>query len=81
MPPLTWTEVAERCDRIGLSRAEMARRAGISESTVVKGLARRSKPRGTTRRIVEMVLEAAEITGETQDKGALAAPGPRGERP
>lgn len=58
MAAVKWTNVVERCDALGLSRAELARRAGISESTVVKGLKRDSKLRGPTRRIVEGVLEA-----------------------
>lgn len=47
----------------------MARRAGLSESTVTKGLRRNSTLQGSTRRVVEMVLAAAEVTGDVQDKG------------
>lgn len=72
MAAVKWSSVVERCDRLGLSRAEMARRSGISESTVVKGLKRDSRLRGPTKQVVEMVLAAAEITGETQDKGRAA---------
>lgn len=69
MARLRWDSVVARCNALGLSRAEMARRAGLSESTVTKGLRRNSVLQGSTRRVVEMVLAAAEVTGDVQDKG------------
>ena len=40
----TWSEIERRRKRTGLSRAEMCRRAGISESTVFKGVKGKTKP-------------------------------------
>lgn len=56
-----WAEVVDECERVGLSRAEMARRAGIAESTVVKGLARKSRLRNVTRRAIQRVLDDERI--------------------
>ncbi|MCI5075668.1 helix-turn-helix domain-containing protein [Oricola sp.] len=64
----SWKEIEDRRAQVGLSRAEMCRRAGISESTVFKGLQRTGTPSPSVRRILAMVLRAAEVTGETQDK-------------
>lgn len=51
-----------------LSRAEMARRAGISESTITKALKKAdgddARPRKSVRKQVELVLEAAKIAAE-----------------
>lgn len=66
----TWKELDAR--RLALpkplSRAEMARRAGISESTVTKGLQKTegedARPRKSVRKQVELVLEAARIAAE-----------------
>mgnify|MGYP000237551121 CR=1 FL=1 len=56
-----WKSIDNRRKAIdGLSRAEMCRRAGISESTVTKGMARGVKPIPSTRRAVEAVLLQAE---------------------
>ncbi|MBL4820388.1 MAG: LacI family DNA-binding transcriptional regulator [Gammaproteobacteria bacterium] len=51
-----WHDVAARLDDLDISRAELARRCGLSESTVVKGLRDNRKLQGATRRAVEAVL-------------------------
>lgn len=60
MAKITWQDVVQRCDAIPLSRAELARRCGLSESTVVKGMRRGSVLRGSTRKQVELVLALEE---------------------
>lgn len=62
-----WEIVEERRKKLAISRAEMARRAGISESTVTYGLKRKTKPIPSVRRQVEQVL--AEESGS---QGAAA---------
>lgn len=42
-----------------LSRADLARRAGLSESTIAKGLRHDRTPRKHVRQQVELVLDAA----------------------
>lgn len=60
----TWKELDARRLALGkpMSRAEMARRAGISESTITKALqsAEDVRPRKSLRAQVELVLDAAE---------------------
>jgi predicted transcriptional regulator len=56
----SWKDVAKRCDELGISRAEVARRAGISESAFVKGIARDSRLSGATRKVIELVLALEE---------------------
>lgn len=56
-----WNDIEARRARLDhLSRAEMARRAGISESTVTKGLNRGTRPIGAVRKAIERVLDEAE---------------------
>lgn len=56
-----WEKVEQRRKRLdGISRAEMARRAGISESTVTYGLKRGTRPIPSVRRQVELVLSLEE---------------------
>lgn len=52
-----WEKIDQRRTELELSRAEMARRAGISESTVTKGLKNRSRPSGAVRRQLERILD------------------------
>lgn len=47
-----------------LSRAELARRAGLSESTIGKGLREDRAPRREVRKQVELVLEAVRKMAE-----------------
>lgn len=56
----TWREAVERCDRLGISRAEMCRRAGLSENAVQKGLRRGSKMTGATKKAVNEMLDREE---------------------
>jgi transcriptional regulator with XRE-family HTH domain len=64
----TWKELDARRAALPkrLSRAEMARRAGISESTITKALQSEEdvRPRKALRDQVELVLEAAKIAAE-----------------
>lgn len=56
-----WQSIENRRKKLaGLSRAEMARRAGISESTVTKGLDRNTRPISAVRKAVEGVISAEE---------------------
>lgn len=55
-----WIDIEERRKKLEISRAEMARRAGISESTVTYGLKRGTKPIPSVKREVERVIEAEE---------------------
>ena len=59
-----WTEIERRRIAAGLSRAEMCRRAGVSESTVFKGLLRRTSPSNPVERQIAAVLAAAEAMKE-----------------
>jgi len=67
-----WEKVEVRRKSLdGFSRAEMARRAGISESTVTYGLKRGSRPNPSVRRQVELVLQLEEEV-QRQDKETAA---------
>jgi len=57
----SWKDLEEARTKLrGLSRAELARRAGISESAFTKGLAGDRYPQKETRQKVELVLEAQQ---------------------
>lgn len=61
--PVTWGELDARRRAFKspkISRAELCRRAGISESTVTKGLKFGHLPTKETRKQVELVLEAEQ---------------------
>ena len=64
MPKMTWADVEKRRQELPkLSRAELARRAGVSESTYAKGLNDKKGPRTLRKGVreqVELVLDAAE---------------------
>lgn len=68
MAAATWKELDAR--RLALpkplSRAEMARRAGISESTITKALKSDDdvRPRKAVRAQIELVLDAAQKAAE-----------------
>lgn len=65
MARITWRELDERRSNLPtpLSRAEMARRSGLSESAVTKGVRENRRPRRSVREQVELVLSAVEIAG------------------
>ncbi len=52
----SWYQIEETRKELGLSRAEMCRRAGISESTVFKGMKRCSAPSNAVRTVIEQVF-------------------------
>lgn len=61
----TYAELdAQRRQLPKLSRAAMARRAGISESTITKGIKDGRAPSKPIRRQIELVLEAARAMAE-----------------
>lgn len=60
----TWKEAVERCDRLGISRAEMCRRAGLSENAVQKGIRRGSRMTGATKKAINELLDEEEKGGE-----------------
>lgn len=66
MPRMTWTEIERRRMALPrpLSRAELARRAGLSESTIAKGLRDDRVLQKGARDQVLLVLEAARIEAE-----------------
>lgn len=68
-----WKDAEKRRQVLGLSRAEMCRRAGISESTVTYGLKRGSRPTGAVRRQLELVLALEEQV--QKDEGAAVGNG------
>lgn len=61
MPAPSWKDYDERRQNLPkpLSRAQMARRAGLSESTVAKGIRHGRTPRKAVRERLELVLDAA----------------------
>lgn len=72
MPAPTWKELDERRLALGkrrLSRAQLARRAGLSESTIAKGIRLDRTPIKDTRQKVELVLEAERIAIEEGIRG------------
>ena len=56
----TWQEIEARRAAVSMSRAELARRAGISESTIFKGLQKQGKPHRLLAKQVELVLALEE---------------------
>jgi transcriptional regulator with XRE-family HTH domain len=56
----SWKQVEKRRVLAGLSRAEMCRRAHVSETTAWKGLRARSKPSPLVLAKLEQVLTDAE---------------------
>ncbi|MCC4243402.1 helix-turn-helix domain-containing protein [Stappia indica] len=56
----SWHDIERRRLAAGISRAELSRRAGLSESTITKGLKRKISPRNTVRTVCEQVLDEAE---------------------
>lgn len=61
-PLLTWGDLEKLRKRAGVSRAEISRRAGISESTFIKGIQRNRKPNNSTRKAVLDALRELGIT-------------------
>lgn len=70
MAAASWKDLDERraALRKPLSRAEWARRAGISESTITKGLSGNKRPRKEQRQLAELVLEAEDVVQAETDK-------------
>lgn len=65
--PVTWAELDEQRKAFRspkVSRAELCRRAGISESTVTKGLKFGHLPSRETREQVELILNAERVMRE-----------------
>ena len=61
----SWQDLEDARTKLrGLSRAELARRAGISESAFTKGLSSGRFPQKQTRQKVELILEAVRMTQE-----------------
>lgn len=63
----TWAEIDTRRESLGITKAELARDAGISESSIHKGIASDGKLRLATARVLEQVLDAAEEAQEDRD--------------
>lgn len=57
---MTYADIEARRKATGLSRAEMCRRAGISDTTVQKGLREARKPTGVIIRALQRVLDAEQ---------------------
>lgn len=51
-----WSDIEKQRRTLKMSRAELARRAGISESTIFKGLQNSSRPNSSVRKQVELVV-------------------------
>jgi hypothetical protein len=75
---MTWRDFDRaRVEIGGLSRAAMARWAGVNESTITKGIERDGTPTPAVQRKVRLVLsEAARLAGHNQ--GWLLQQSPRG---
>jgi len=56
----TWQEIEARRKDVGISRAELARRAGISESTVFKGLQHNTRPSRVVHAQIDLILTLEE---------------------
>jgi DNA-binding LacI/PurR family transcriptional regulator len=61
-PLLSWGELEDLRRRAGVSRAEISRRAGISESTFIKGIQEDRKPNNSTRKAVLDALRELGIS-------------------
>ncbi|MGZ5905144.1 MAG: hypothetical protein ACXWKQ_07335 [Reyranella sp.] len=61
----SWAQLDEERQALPdkLSRAELARRAGISESTITKGIKSGAHPRRPQRELVEVVLDMERRVG------------------
>lgn len=55
-----WSEIEKKREELGLSRAEMCRRAGISESTVFKGLQKKGTPSNAVRKALTNVFRESD---------------------
>lgn len=66
MSKTSWRELEARRQALPrkVSRAELARRAGLSESTIAKGIREDRTPRKAVRDQVNLILEAEKIAGE-----------------
>lgn len=64
--PPTFKQLDERRQQLQrrLSRAELARRAGISESTITKGIKEGRVPSKPVRAQIELILEAERVFQE-----------------
>jgi transcriptional regulator with XRE-family HTH domain len=60
-----YQSVADRCKELKLSRAELCRRAGISDATIFKGIKERRRPTPSLRKQVELILAAEKVMIET----------------
>lgn len=66
----TWAEIDAKRGAYGLSRAEMCRELGISESTVFKGIQMRRRPRHSLRRAAEAYFQRLDEAGSRQEAEA-----------
>lgn len=56
----SWADIEARRMGVSMSRAELARRAGISESTVFKGLQKQGRPHRLLWKQIDLVLSLEE---------------------
>lgn len=56
----SWRDIVAKGKQLGLGNAELARKAGIPEDTVARGVHRNSSPYPSTRRLVNAALAQAE---------------------
>lgn len=63
----TWAEIDQWRERLGITKAELARDAGISESALHTGLRTKSGMKLATAKLLEQVLDAAEARQEARD--------------
>lgn len=66
----TWAEIDAKREGYGLSRAEMCRELGISESTVFKGIQMRRRPRHSLRRAADAFFQKLDEAASQQEAGA-----------
>lgn len=63
----TWQDFEIRRKRLNMSRAEMCRRAGVSETTAFKGLRNRTRPSDRIAALMNVVLTAASETNDEEE--------------
>lgn len=56
----SWADIEYRRTDVSMSRAELARRSGISESTIFKGLQKQGKPSRLLWKQIDLVLSLEE---------------------
>lgn len=65
----TWAEIDAKREGYGISRAEMCRELGISESTVSKGMKMHRRPRHSLRKAADAFFQRLDVSNGGDEKG------------